>query len=100
MKPPVTLPRYQFWVLVLAAILGPIGSIYFSVQVANNNSEQLISRYQADRARSAAANQTVYCVLFGSQLDAFKDAESSAGQASYRAWLAVYKLVQCQPIRK
>lgn len=96
----VQLPRYRFWVLVLAAILGPILSLYFSVQIANRNSEQLIARYQADRARSQAASQTVYCVLFGSQLDAFKDAESPAGQASYKAWLAVYRLVHCQPERR
>lgn len=96
----IQLPRYRFWVLVLAAILGPPLSIYASVQIANNNSEQLIERYRADRQAQAEANKQLYCALFASQIDALEDVSSAAGQASRRAWLDLYKLVQCQPIRK
>lgn len=96
----VQLPRYRFWVLVLAAVLGPPLSIFASVQIANNNSEQLIERYRADRATQAETNKRLYCALFASQMDALEDASTPAGRASYQAWLDLYKLVQCQPIRK
>jgi hypothetical protein len=42
----------------------------------------------------------LYCTLFGSQIDAFAEAKSPAGRASYEAWLAVYRLARCQPVRR
>lgn len=97
---PITVPLYALLALVLAAVSGPPLSIYASVQIANRNAEELVERYQRDRAVSAEQNRVIYCTLFGTQLDAFEDATSPAGRASRAAWLDLYKLARCQPERK
>ena len=98
-KRPVHIPLYALCVLVLAAVSGPPLSVYASVQIANKNSTELIRRYEADRAANNEANRTIYCTLFGSQIDALAESKTPAGQASYDAWLAVYKLARCEPAR-
>lgn len=111
MRRQVHVPLYAVLVLVLAALSGPPLSIYASVRIANNNSEQLIERYRADQAvqaekvakeKAAAAeeNRRIYCTVFSTQLDALESATTPAGMASYRAWLDLYQLAHCQPPRK
>ena len=96
----VTIPLY--WVgaaLVTMAVIG-VMSIVISVGLARSNAEKQLARYEADKVATARANQGLYCTLFGSQMDAFAEATTPTGKASYEAWLAVYKLAQCQPLRK
>jgi hypothetical protein len=95
----VSVPLYAVLVLAFAAFLGPPVSMVASIMVANRNSEQLIERYRADRAAQTEANRVLYCTLFETQLDAFKDATSPAGKASYAAWLDLYRLARCEPPR-
>jgi hypothetical protein len=97
---PVHIPLYALLVLVLAAVSGPPLSVYASTRIAKKNSAELVDQYRADQAAASNANRTIYCVLFDSQIRAFEDATTETGQESYRAWLAVYKLAQCQPTRK
>lgn len=97
---PIHMPLWSVVVLAFFSISGPILSITASVSIANHNSQRLIQRYEADQAATQNANRTIYCVLFGSQIDALEDSTTPIGQASRRAWLAVYKLARCQPERK
>lgn len=96
----VVVPTY--WVgIALATVAAFTLAMYFvSVAKANENARDLIARYEADKVRTAESNRVVYCTLFGSQADAFAEAQTPAGRASYLAWLAVYRLVRCQPVRK
>jgi hypothetical protein len=107
---PVYIPLYAVLILVFAAFTGPPLSVYASVLIANRNSTELVRRYQADQAalaakaaadRAAQSEETrkLYCTLFSTQLDAFEEATSPAGQASYKAWLDLYKLARCEPPR-
>lgn len=100
MKSTVQVPRY--WVLlgVLCVFLSPVLSFVASIQIADRNAEQLVKRYERDQAASRAQNRAVYCSVFSSQLDAFDSATTPTGQASRRAWLDLYELVDCQPERK
>lgn len=95
-----SVPLWGVVVLVVTAVLGPVGSIAASVSISNRKSEQLIQRYQDDRAAQAAAAKQFYCALFSSQLDALDEVTSQAGKSSRKAWLDLYQLAQCEPARK
>ncbi len=96
----VTVPSYTIGVALLTVVACCLLTLWAGVAISNRNAARLIDRYEADKAQTEAANRDLYCELFGSQLDAFADAVSPAGKASYRAWLNLYRLAGCQPERK
>lgn len=98
----VHLPLYGVLVLVFAAVLGPVLSIWASVQIAERNAAELLQRYQVDQVRTEAANRSIYCTLFKVQLDAFDEQppSSATGVAIQEAWLAIYRLARCEPPRE
>ena len=102
MTPPrrvVTLPAYTI-PLAIVTVLAACGlTLLWGVSIAKGNSAELIARYEADKVATQQQNTTIYCELFGSQLDAFADATTPTGRKSYEAWLAVYRLVNCAPAR-
>jgi hypothetical protein len=95
----VVVPVYWVGLAMIGVALMLVASAVISVAVANQNSRELIARYEADKQATAAANTQLYCALFGSQLDAFGEAQSPAGQKSYAAWLDLYRLAKCTPAR-
>jgi hypothetical protein len=95
----IVLPVYTVGVALLTVLLFCGVTLGAAVRISNGNAKDLIDRYEADKQQTAAANKGFYCALFGSQLAAFEDATSPAGRQSYQAWLDIYRLAKCQPVR-
>lgn len=86
------------WAMVTVLALS-LGSFFGSIAIANQNSRELVARYRADQAATAAGNRVIYCAVFARQADVFADAESEVGKAAYEAWLQLYRLAGCEPAR-
>lgn len=95
----VVVPVYWVAVAMITVAAMVVVSAVISVALADRNARQLVARYEADKRATAAANQQFYCALFGSQADAFEDATTATGRASRKAWLDLYELAQCRPVR-
>lgn len=93
------MPLYTVGVAMATVLAMCLLTLWAGVSISKKNAQQLIDRYEADKVATARANQGLYCTLFGAQADAFAEATTPAGRASYEAWLAVYRLAQCQPER-
>jgi hypothetical protein len=106
----INVPVYWLAVVMLSVAAMVVVSAVISTALADRNARALVSRYEADKAATAAtdekeraataeANRQFYCALFGSQLDAFETATTPTGKKSYDGWLGVYRLARCQPAR-
>jgi len=95
----VTVPAYTVGVTIVTVLALCLLTLWGGVTISNNNASRLLAKYEADKVAAEQANRGLYCELFQSQMNALDDAKSDAGKASYKAWLAVYRLVQCQPVR-
>jgi hypothetical protein len=93
-------PAYRNAVVLISVAAMMVVSAVISIALADRNARELVARYEADKRATAAANRVVLCALFSSQLNAFADATTSTGKESYKAWLEVYRLTQCEPTRK
>lgn len=96
----VVVPVYWVAVSLITVAFMVIVSVVISVALANRNAHDLVARYESDKRATGEANRQFYCTLFGTQLDAFENATSEAGKKSYSAWLGVYRLAECRPLRK
>lgn len=92
----VRVPVYWLVVGVVTCLLSPVLAIIVSVHINNKT----IAENERQRAQARAASTQVICRLAANQLDAFSNAESDTGKASYRAWLDLYRLSKCTPVRK
>lgn len=95
----VVVPLYTISVAIATVLLLCGLTLWAGVAISRRNAAALVAQNEADKLAAQQANRTVYCKLFGSQLDAFEDAQSPAGKASRQAWLDVYRLVRCTPTR-
>ncbi len=91
---------YRNAITLVSVALMVIVSAVISTALADRNARDLVARYEADKRATAAANRVVLCALFSSQLNAFEDATTPTGKESYKAWLQVYRLTQCEPERQ
>lgn len=102
MRTMIPIPRY--WILVGAAcvFLSPVASVFASVRIANNNSEQLVHRYERDQAASRAQAIETTCRTFSALLDVYVETPpvSVAGRGVQQAYLDQYKLLGCKPDRR
>lgn len=90
---------YHLGLAMVTVGLVAVVTVVISVALANQNARDLVARYERDKAATAEANRAIYCALFGSQLKAFEDAQSDVGRESYRAWLNLYRLARCEPVK-
>ncbi len=103
----VVLPLYWLVVGAVTCLLSPVAAVAVSVNVNNRTMaaaerQRTAAQQEADRQAEAIRREQrkVTCSLAASQLDAFAEAQSPPGKASYQAWLDLYRLAECQPIRK
>lgn len=94
------MPAYAVGVACLTVVALCLLTLFGGLALADRNAKRQLARYEADKVATAEANRGLYCTLFGSQIDAFAEATTPAGRASYAAWLAVYKLARCAPARR
>ncbi len=91
----VRVPTWWLVVGVVTCLVSPILAVVVSVHVNN----ETIREGERQRTAQQAETRKVVCSLATTQLDAFSDAESDVGKASYRGWLDLYRLSKCQPER-
>ncbi len=90
------LPTRWLVVAVLTCLLSPVVSVLISVEVNSRTAAE------AERQRAAQSQEVrrVVCSVATSQMDAFAEAQSPTGQASYQAWLDLHKISNCPPMVK
>lgn len=95
----VTVPAYAVAVAGVTVLALLLLTLWAGIKIADQNAANLVARYQADQAATAAANRALYCGVFGRQADVFEDAESEVGRAAHEAWLELYRFAGCEPTR-
>ena len=93
------MPAYTVGLAVITCVAMCLLTLWAGVTISNRNAARLLAKYEADKVAAAEQSRGLYCELFRSQMNAFDGAESDVGKASYKAWLAVYRLVHCQPAK-
>lgn len=99
---PIQVPLYGVLVVCLVAALGPLGSMFASIAIANNNAAKQQRERDAEAARIAAASRATVCAWFSAWLDTWDEAPptTEAGKKVRVKTLELYELSKCQPIRK
>lgn len=102
----VKVPFYWLVVGVVTCLVSPVLAVLISVYVNNRTIEATerqrtaaVAEAERQQAAQRAESQRVVCALSTTQLNAFEDAASDVGKASYRGWLDLYRLSKCQPLR-
>ena len=95
----IVMPAYAVALACFTALAVLGLTLWGGIAIANANARQLLDTYEADKVTSQEQTRQLSCRLFGSQLDAFAEAESPAGKASYEAWLDLYRVAHCTPPR-
>lgn len=93
------LPRYGFWVLSLAAVLGPILSILLSVTIAKSNEAEAERKRMETVEQQQTEQRLRFCRLISSQIDVYDEAQTPVGREARTTWLREYQIQGCLPAR-
>jgi hypothetical protein len=97
----VSIPAYTLVVLLLVAVISPLGAFFASVKVAENNARQ--NQVARDKALAASQEQArlVACGFFAASLDVTDETPPStaAGIKQREKYLELYNITGCKPPR-
>lgn len=81
---------YLRFLLILYVVVSPFLAVYASVQMVERAQE-----------RSREANRITTCQWFGRMIDAYLEEPptSTTGRNVVEAWLFLYRLAGCRPVR-
>lgn len=102
MRTPITMPRYAVLVLIVLSALGPVGSIWASVRIADTSARELVVEREKAREQAAKEAKKLVCAYFSANLDAYDEVPPTtpAGKKQRQTNLDFYLESGCQPPRK